>query len=123
MEKSQFQCVGGNDKVMVYPILEWTEQDVWDFIDARGLPHNPLYSTVRRVGCMFCPFAGKRQLRQYRERYPKFHSAILRSLQRYLDNHDSDFKDAAECYDWWESKLSVRVYKEKQSQTTLNFEQ
>ena len=122
MENARFECIGGKDKIMVYPILEWTEQDVWDFIDLRGLPHNPCYSTVKRVGCMFCPFAGKRQLRQYRERYPKFHAAILRSLQRYIDTHDTDFCTAAECYDWWESKLSVEVYKAKKMQTQINFD-
>lgn len=123
MEKSQFQCVGGKDKIMVYPILEWTERDVWDFIDERGLPHNPCYASVKRVGCLFCPFAGKRQLRLYRERYPKFHAAILRSLQRYIDTHDTDFATAEECYDWWESKLSVEKYKAKKMQTQMIFDQ
>ena len=123
MEAAHFECIGGKDKIMVYPILEWTEQDVWDFIDLRGLPHNPCYSTVKRVGCMFCPFAGKRQLRQYRKRYPKFHAAILRSLQRYIDTHDTDFDTAEECYKWWESKESVDVYNAKKRQLEIGFDQ
>lgn len=121
MENVRFECISGDDKIMIYPILEWTEQEVWEFINDRNLPHNPCYDSVRRVGCMFCPFAGKRQLIMYRMRYPKFYEAILRSLQRYLDSHDTDFDSAEECYDWWESKLSVDKYKAKKKQTQINF--
>lgn len=35
MEQAHFQCVGGKDKFMVYPILQWTERDVWQFIRER----------------------------------------------------------------------------------------
>lgn len=35
MEQAHFQCVGGKDKFMVYPILRWTEQDVWRFLRER----------------------------------------------------------------------------------------
>lgn len=122
MEKSQFQCVDGKDKIMIYPILEWSESDVWEFIDERGLPHNPCYTYVKRVGCLFCPFASKSQLMLYRERYPKFHAAILRSLQKYIETHETDFKTAEECYNWWESKLSVTEYKAKKAQTILQFD-
>lgn len=122
MESARFECVGGKDKIMVYPILEWTERDVWNFIDLRNLPHNPCYSSVKRVGCMFCPFAGKRQLRQYRGRYPKFYDAILRSLQKYIDTHDTDFDTAEDCYMWWESKESVDSFIAKKRQLEISFD-
>ena len=122
MEAAHFECIGGKDKIMVYPILEWTEADVWQFLEERNLPRNPCYSSVKRVGCMFCPFAGKGQLRYYRAKYPKFHAAILRSIGKYIDTHDTDFDNAEECYDWWESKMSVKVYKAKKQQTSINFD-
>lgn len=40
---------------IVHPILYWTESEVLDFIDAEGLPKNPLYEgRLTRVGCMTC---------------------------------------------------------------------
>lgn len=40
------------------PILDWTDDDVWQFLDERGVSVNPLYGDgFRRVGCIGCPFA------------------------------------------------------------------
>ena len=111
MESSQFQCVGGKDKVMLHPILNWSEADVWNFIRKKGLAINPCYAAVDRVGCMFCPFGRKKQLRYYRERYPRYYDRLLRYIQRYIDTHNSPFSQAEDYYGWWESKMSVEAYK------------
>lgn len=44
------------------PVLNWLEQEVFDFIAAHGLHHNPLYDegTNDRVGCYPCMLAGKK---------------------------------------------------------------
>lgn len=115
MERAQFECVSGEDKIMIYPILEWSEKDVWDFIEAYHLPKNPLYDAVGRVGCMFCPFAKKAQLKYYREHYPRYFFKMLDWLDIYIRTHETPFFDAEECYDWWESKLSVSQYFERAS--------
>ncbi len=39
----------------VHPILYWTEEEVFAFIESEGIPNNPLYSQgARRVGCSTC---------------------------------------------------------------------
>ena len=38
----------------VHPILWWTEGEVWDYIDKMGIPANPIYKHIPRVGCMTC---------------------------------------------------------------------
>jgi len=41
--------------VMVNPILDWTETDIWAFHDRFGLPHCPLYNLgYRSLGCRPC---------------------------------------------------------------------
>ena len=41
------------------PIIEWTDADVWDYIEAEKIPVNPLYGCgFSRVGCIGCPMAG-----------------------------------------------------------------
>jgi phosphoadenosine phosphosulfate reductase len=43
------------DHVMVNPILEWTEMDIWAFHTRFGLPHCSLYdSGYRSLGCEPC---------------------------------------------------------------------
>lgn len=110
MENSQFRCVGGNDKVMLHPILDWSEFDIWSFIRKKGLAVNPCYADVGRVGCMFCPFGRKKQLQFYREKYPRYYERLLRHIQKYIDTHNGMFSKAEDYYNWWESKISVSTY-------------
>lgn len=40
------------------PIIDWSDRDVWDYIQAEKIPTNPLYGEgLSRVGCIGCPFA------------------------------------------------------------------
>lgn len=127
MEQAHFQCVGGKDKFMVYPILQWTERDVWQFIRERGLPINPCYATQKRVGCVFCPFAPKRQIIRQIKAKPKQYQALLHNLQKFLDNRDgrgqlNQFATAEECFMWWINKENIKTYMEKKQQTTIQFD-
>lgn len=127
MEQAHFQCVGGKDKFMVYPILRWTEQDVWRFLRERELPINPCYASQRRVGCVFCPFAPKKQIMRHIKEKPKQYQALLHNLQKFIDQtHEkgliSHFDTAEEYFQWWVEKESIKTYKEKKQQTTIQFD-
>ena len=37
-----------------YPLAIWTDEDVWEYAKRRQIPMNPIYSTMKRNGCMFC---------------------------------------------------------------------
>lgn len=46
-------------KTLVNPILDWTDEDVWEFLRHYGCEGNPLYKCgYSRVGCIGCPMAG-----------------------------------------------------------------
>lgn len=122
MADNEFRCVGGKDKFMVYPILEWTEKDVWEFISLRGLPVNPCYNSRSRVGCVFCPFARPRDVKAYCETHPRLKEAFINSIARYVDRlgDRSRLPDAEAYYDWWLSKLSINEYIALQRQTRLD---
>lgn len=110
IEQAQHQCIKGKDKVMVYPMLEWTTTDVWVFIASRRLPVNPCYEISGRVGCMFCPFAKKEQIEFYERRYPQFHRLFLDGLRRYMEKIDKYGITADEYYAIWKSKKSIKDY-------------
>ena len=124
MEANEFRCVGGKDKFMVYPILEWTEKDVWDFIAMRGLPVNPCYKTHKRVGCVFCPFARPKEIRAYCETHPQLKAAFIHAIERYRERERDRQKlpSAEDYFDWWLSRISLDEYIAKKRQTQLNFE-
>lgn len=124
MEENEFRCVGGKDKFMVYPVLEWTEADVWQFIRERGLPVNPCYKTHKRVGCVLCPFARPKDVRAYCETHPQLKAAFIHAIERYRERERDRKKlpTAEDYFDWWLSHISLDEYIAKKRQTTINFD-
>ncbi len=109
-----FECVGGKDKFVVAPILNWTTKDVWDFIHVNKIKYCSLYDDGwHRIGCLFCPMASKKEKQKEVIRYPKQVKAIKRSIQhlidngKYMNNYDAT---ADEIFDWWISNESPKKY-------------
>ena len=49
-------CLKGKEKRFLHPILDWSDTEVWEYINTNKLPVNPLYSMgYKRVGCVLCP--------------------------------------------------------------------
>lgn len=76
------------------PILDWTDEDVYDFIKMRGLKICPLYYTEngdidvkKRVGCMGCPLQYYKKRLEYFKKYPKLVRQYLRNLKIYWETH------------------------------------
>lgn len=70
---------------MVNPIIDWTEDDVWDFLKAHECKSNPLYECgLKRVGCIGCPMAGKSRYAEF-ERWPKYRALYVMTFDRMLE--------------------------------------
>lgn len=62
----------GGGLTIYRPILRWTAADVFTYIKARGLQHNPLYTMgMGRVGCMPCINARKDEVLEIAKRFPE----------------------------------------------------
>lgn len=75
------------------PILEWSNEDVEDFINKRGIKCHPLYydeqgvfHVERRLGCLGCPQPNDRGLSSF-IKYPKLVKAWVRAAQKHIDTH------------------------------------
>jgi len=76
-------CRKDSTKIYVNPIIDWTDQDVWDFIHKYKIPYCELYDKGwKRIGCLFCPFAGKKQRLYEAERYPKIRDNFIRAFEK-----------------------------------------
>lgn len=77
-----------------YPILDWSDQDVVDFILERQIKIHKLYyredgtiDAKRRLGCIGCPLASiNKRIEQFRQ-YPGMVKAYIRAGQKYFDKH------------------------------------
>jgi phosphoadenosine phosphosulfate reductase len=65
------------NKYMLNPIIEWSDEEVWEYIKEYALPYNPLYDNGhKRVGCIGCPMrANKKEL----EENPRYAGVIQES--------------------------------------------
>lgn len=79
------------EKVKVYlPILEWTDDDVAEFIKERNIKCHPLYykdgqfDVTQRLGCMGCPLASRKKRIQFFKDNPRWLKAWIRAGQKYF---------------------------------------
>jgi len=93
-EPEQCKVYSKTQKVrQYYPILDWTDEDVAEFINARKIKCHPLYydengnfHVERRLGCIGCPMLDKKRIEQFKE-HPNFIKAYARSLKIYRETH------------------------------------
>ncbi len=90
------------------PIIDWTKEDVWEYLHSRNLPYCKLYDEgFDRIGCIGCPLAGSQQMRFEFAKYPKYKQAYLRAFERMLamrkDNGKPYYlwKTAEDVMEWW----------------------
>ena len=77
------------NKMFLNPIIEWSEQDVWDYIRKYGLEYPALYDEgYNRIGCIMCPMAGNKGMLKDKERYPKFYAAYIRTFDKMLKRRE-----------------------------------
>lgn len=67
------------NKILVNPLINWNDDDVWKYIRDNKLSYNPLYDRGwLRVGCVGCPMAS-RHVRLFEfSQYPKFKERFIR---------------------------------------------
>ena len=89
------------------PIIDWEDEDVWEFIHRYEVPYCELYDQgFKRLGCIGCPMAGEEERKKELDRYPKICDAYLRAFKRMIDERiggglKNEFKNGNEVMDWW----------------------
>lgn len=92
---------------LVNPIIDWSDDEVWEFIKEYKLPYCKLYDEGwKRLGCIGCPLAGEKNMELEFERWPKYKSMYIRAFQRMIDRRKedglpTDWNTGEECFDWW----------------------
>ena len=66
----------------IYPIYDWTDNDVWDFIKEKNIKLAPVYANgFNRLGCVGCPLVSRKGVREKEfAAYPKFYEQIKKSI-------------------------------------------
>ena len=123
IEEQEHKCIKGKDKIVIRPLLEWTTEEIWKYIKDNNIQTNPCYENLGRVGCMFCPFATKKQIIHYCRKYPRYYRNIINAMEVFMSkcNKEKYWNSAEEYFEWWMSKKSVKEYIAKKQQMELKF--
>lgn len=102
-------CQNDSTKTFVHPIIDWADEDVWQYIRENRLPYpSPYDEGYTRIGCIMCPMQGPRGMLKDAAKYPRHYRAYLAAFGRMLDARRArdqtikpDWKTAQDVMDWW----------------------
>lgn len=91
---------------MINPILDWTENEVWQFLHHYGCYANPLYQCGKsRIGCIGCPMQGKKGMKNGFRRYPKYYENYIRAFDKLVialnEKGSCNWQNGEEVMRWW----------------------
>lgn len=95
-------------KHILNPIIDWLDEDVWEFIRKYNVPYCKLYDQgYTRLGCIGCPMSTKNA--EELEKYPKFKRNYLRAFEKMLIELEKLGKTAGwqtpeDVMNWWLQK-------------------
>lgn len=95
-------------KVVINPIVDWSDDDVWEFLHHYGCKSNPLYECgYKRIGCIGCPMASKHRYKEFND-YPKYKLNYIRAFDRMLERRKErglgskvEWKSGKDVFKWW----------------------
>lgn len=114
-------------KFILNPIIDWSDDEVWEFIELYNLPYNPLYDMgYKRIGCVGCPQSTKagKEL----EANPTYKAMYIRAGAKYLQHrideglvNERDWSTPDKYYQWWVDNTKKPI--ECGEQTEIDFEE
>ena len=113
-DKIDIQCFGnGKEKITVNPILEWTETDVWEYLNSVvSVPHCELYDLGRRrVGCLFCPMKARKEIVDDMQRYPHQFKRLKKTVDKIAETSKEFPNEPKAFLEWWLSDKSIQEFK------------
>ena len=100
---------------LYYPLLDWTANDVAQFLTERGVKCHSLYydeqgnfHPERRLGCMCCPLLSRKKRIQSFKDHPMMVRFYIKAAKKFLESHPNSkirklFNGNA--YDWFTSQV------------------
>lgn len=103
--RKEFETCQIKGKRVVNPIIDWTDDDVWEFIGMRQLVVNPLYAMgYKRVGCVGCPMSSKAgatldAMPKYKANWMRWFGHLIEDAKR--DGRPMFMESAEDYYNFW----------------------
>lgn len=133
---NEIRCINGKDSILISPIFDWTQKDVWYFLNnIIKAPHCKLYDEGQtRIGCIMCPMASLKQTQKDIEKFPYVKKKWIDTIKEMRKNgiFDYNYTDkpyatedeiAENIFDYWISRKSYnKWYADKFLQQKIDFD-
>lgn len=110
-KRKLFETCNTKAAMTVNPIIDWSEDDVWDYTHSEHLPVNPLYCEgQKRVGCIGCPLASKGGRQREFARWPAYEKMYISAFDKMIEARKSAGKidetwragnTGTDIFHWW----------------------
>jgi phosphoadenosine phosphosulfate reductase len=102
-------CLKDKQKTYLHPAIDWSDNEVWEFIKEYKLPYCKLYDEgFKRIGCIACPMSNRQK--EDLERYPRTKAMYLKAFGEMIEARKAKGlpafqggKNAQEIMAWWTS--------------------
>lgn len=101
------QCRNDNSKRFLHPIIDWSEDEVWQYIHDNKLQYCSIYDEGQtRLGCIMCPMKNHAGMIADAKRWPKIAEQYKRSCEKAYQKRLASgkimrWKNGLEMYNWW----------------------
>ena len=98
------------NKTIVNPIIDWTDEDVWDFLRSYKIPYCELYDEgFKRLGCIGCPLGGTLSQKRELERWPQYRKLYVSAFEKMIEarreagktEHATLWNTGEDVMRWW----------------------
>lgn len=121
-ERKNFEQCQLKNKLVVNPIIDWSDEEVWEYIKSNKIPYCKLYDEgFKRIGCIGCPMNNSDK--EFK-RYPKFRDYYINAFDKMLKNYKhkdtSTWKNGEDVFNWWikgkglEDKNQISIFDEEE---------
>ena len=135
-KESEVRCVNGRDKIIINPLMEWSDKDVWHFLnDVVCVPHCELYDMGwHRIGCICCPMANYNHKIKELKMFPHVRRNWIKAIKNIrkdcigdnmiVNNYWGGTEDeqCEQIFNWWISGKSYEQwYADEYKQLKIDF--
>jgi phosphoadenosine phosphosulfate reductase len=102
-------------KTLLNPIVDWLDEDVWEFIRTYNLPYCSLYDEgFKRLGCVGCPMGDTNGMLKGFARWPQYKKLYIKSFDEMLKERSAKGKKTKwetgeDVFNWWINGGSEKV--------------
>ena len=123
--ESEVRCVNGKDKIIINPIIDWSDHDVWHFLnDVVRVPHCELYDMGwHRIGCICCPMSSYKHKVKELKMFPHVKRNWIKAIKKIrkdcigdnmiVNNYWGEGTEDEQCeqiFNWWISGKSYEKW-------------